>query len=156
MLVSLIVAISDNNVIGYKNQLPWHIPQDLARFKTLTQGHHIIMGRNTFRSIGRALPHRTSVIISQTIKSLDSCIVVPSLKDALGQCSQDDNPFIIGGEQVFRDAFMQDVVDRIYLTRVNRVCRGDIFFPNVSLDNYELSKCENFQEFSFKQYIRKI
>jgi dihydrofolate reductase len=130
--VSLIVAMSRNRVIGRDNALPWHLPADLKRFKELTMGHHIVMGRKTWESIKRLLPGRTSVVITR-----DPCFRLPgakiasSLQDALRQCDDDPEVFVIGGAQIFRVAL--PVAQRIYLTTVDAAIEGDTFMPAMNL-----------------------
>jgi len=126
--VSLVVAMDRNRVIGSQGRLPWHLPDDLKRFKALTLGHHIVMGRKTYESIGRLLPGRTSVIVT---RQKDYCIagarVARSLSAALAECAGDDEVFVIGGEQIFREAL--PLADRIHLTEVHADYPGDVHFP---------------------------
>jgi dihydrofolate reductase len=129
--VSIIVAMAKNRVIGANGQLPWHLSPDLKRFKALTMGHHIIMGRKTFESIGRLLPGRTSVVISR--KSgfrVDGAVAADSVETALAKAGGDTDVFAIGGEQIFREALK--FADRIYLTEIDRSFEGDVFFPPLS------------------------
>jgi len=126
MKVSLICAASQNGVIGRDNRLPWHLPADLAHFKRLTIGHHILMGRKTYESIGKPLPHRTSIVITrQTDFQADGCWVVHSLEEALGLSTNDDEVFIIGGAEIYRQAL--PVANKIYLTRIWHNFEGDTF-----------------------------
>lgn len=126
--ISLIVAMARNRVIGANGGLPWHLSSDLRRFKALTMGHHILMGRKTFESIGRVLPGRASVVITRNPRwRAEGVVVASSLADALSKAGGDDEVFVIGGEQVFREAL--PVADRIYLTRIERNFAGDTFFP---------------------------
>ena len=116
-LITIIVAASENNIIGNDNKLIWHLSEDLKRFKNLTKGHHVIMGRKTFESMPRALPNRTNVIISRKKDYIaDDAIVTNSLEDALSIASDDPQPFIIGGGEIYKIAL--DYCDRIELTRV--------------------------------------
>ena len=132
MIISIIAAMSLNRVIGKNNQIPWHIPGEQQRFKQITWGHAIIMGRKTHESIGRALPGRTNIIITrQQNYSAPGCIVVHSLEAALKNCpSNETEAFIIGGEQIFRLAL--PIVNRIYLTIIQKEIDGDAFFPEFS------------------------
>nr|AIA16836.1 Dihydrofolate reductase [uncultured bacterium] len=134
MKISAIVAMSKNRVIGRNNQLPWHLPEDLKRFKRITMGHPMIMGRKTFESIGRVLPGRESIIITrQKDYQVPGAVVVPSLKDAIEYCrnkSQTDEAFVIGGGEVFRDAM--PLLNRIHLTLIDAEIEGDVFFPEIS------------------------
>lgn len=133
--ISIIVALSENRVIGRDNRLPWHIPDDLKRFKRLTTGHAIIMGRKTYESIGRPLPQRTNIIITRDKTfSVEGCVVVHSLDEAVRFAQKLEGPegeiFIIGGGQIFEQAL--PLVDRLYLTVVRGTHEGDVFFPDYS------------------------
>lgn len=122
--LSMIVAVGQNGVIGRNGGLPWHLPEDLRRFKSLTMGHHIIMGRRTFESLGRCLPGRTNVVISRnTAFEHAGARVVLSLDAALALAAGDDEPFVIGGLKIFEAA--RPRVDRVYLTRVLTDAAGD-------------------------------
>ena len=128
--ISLIVAMARNRVIGAGNKLPWHLPSDLKRFKALTMGHHIIMGRKTFESIGRILPGRTSIVISRNSGfRFDGVLVADSLVKALALAANDSEVFVIGGEQILREALR--IADRILLTEIHRDFEGDILFPEL-------------------------
>jgi dihydrofolate reductase len=132
MLVSLIVAMDNNRGIGFNNRLPWRLPDDLKRFKTLTLSHHLIMGRKTYESIGRTLPGRTSIVISRNPDfSAPDCAVVQSLEHALelAETNGEDEAFVIGGSQIFEKALSR--ADRIYLTRVHVSLPADVFFPAI-------------------------
>ena len=136
-IVSCIVAVADNNVIGKKNDLPWHLPADLRRFKKMTMGHTIIMGRKTYESIGRPLPGRTSVVITRDRDySRNGTIVVHSLEEALDRTPDEEEVFIVGGESIFELALPRS--DRIYLTRVHATFEGDVFFPAAALEQFRL------------------
>ena len=130
MPISIIVAASQNNVIGKDNQLIWRLSADLKRFKALTTGHYIIMGRKTFDSIGKPLPDRTSIIITrQADYKAEGCIVVNSLEEALAKVPADQEAFIIGGGTIYKEAI--DKADKLYLTLVHGKFKGDTFFPKV-------------------------
>ena len=124
--LSLIVAVSQNGVIGRDGGLPWHLPEDLRRFKSLTMGHSIIMGRRTFESLGRCLPGRTNVVVTQgNALQKSGAVIARSLAAALEMAARDDEPFVIGGLRIFEAALPQ--VNRIYLTRVLYDAEGDVF-----------------------------
>ena len=126
MSLSLIVAVAQNGVIGRDNALPWHLPEDLRRFKSLTMGHHLIMGRRTFESLGRLLPGRTSVVVTRDLGFVvPGAVVVHSLPEALEAAREDPEPFLIGGASLFVEALPH--VDKIYLTRVLQDCDGDTY-----------------------------
>ena len=129
-LVSLIVAMSRNGVIGLEGRLPWHIPAELQRFKTLTMGHPIVMGRKTWDSIGRLLPGRTTIIVSRNPGlRVEGAQVASSLEQALDLAQPDPEAFVIGGADIFRLSL--PYAGRIYLTTVAVECEGDTFMPSI-------------------------
>jgi len=126
--VSIIAAIAANGVIGRNNDLPWHLPEDLKRFRALTMGHHIIMGRKTYESLGRLLPGRTTVVVSRNPDyHVEGAIVVSSLAAAMAACANDPEVFVIGGAQLYREAL--PLADRLYLTELQDAFEGDASFP---------------------------
>jgi len=135
MTISIIVAVAENGVIGYDNHLLWHISEDLKRFKSLTIGHHIIMGRKTYDSVGKPLPGRINIVISrQQNYSVEGCLVAKSLEDALEIAKQDNEVFIIGGGEIYKQSL--SLSDKIYLTRVHAGFAGDTFFPELNLSEW--------------------
>ena len=126
--ISIIVAMSKNNVIGAKNALPWHISEDLKRFKSLTMGRPIIMGRKTFDSIGRPLPGRKNIVITRNtdlkIKGVD---VVSSLDNVFSLIKDEEQVFVIGGEEIYR--IFLDHATHLYVTEIDSVLEGDAYFP---------------------------
>ena len=126
-MLSIIVAVADNGIIGDKNSLLWHIREDMLRFRRITTGHPVIMGRKTFESIGRPLPNRTNVVISRQDIGIDGCTVVHSLEEAIASFPREEEIFIIGGAQIY--ALALDIADRFYLTRVEHEYEGDTSFP---------------------------
>ena len=134
-LITIIVAASENNVIGNNNKLIWHLSDDLKRFKNLTKGHHVIMGRKTFESMPRALPNRTNVIITRKENYIaENAIVTNSLESALKIASDDAQPFIIGGGEIYNIAL--NISDRIELTRVHHNFEGDTTFPEIDKEKW--------------------
>lgn len=129
-MISLMVAHDPKHVIGRNNQLPWHIPEDLAYFKKHTVGKGIVMGRNTYESIGRPLPKRRNIVVSRKQDlQIDGADVVHSLEDAVRLAEQvHEEVMIIGGEQIFRSILPQ--ADRLYITLIHREFEGDTFFPD--------------------------
>jgi len=126
--LSLIAAIARNGVIGKDNTLPWHLPEDLKRFRALTTGHHIIMGRKTYESIDRLLPGRTTVIVTRNPDyRVPGALVAGSLQHAVELCGNDDEAFLIGGAELFRDGLR--LGDRLYLTEIDAEFDGDVFMP---------------------------
>lgn len=135
MRVSLIVAMSENQVIGCEGALPWRLSTDLRRFRRLTMGHSLLMGRRTFEAIGRALPGRTSVVVThQADYQAHGAVVAHSLDDALQAAAGESEVFVIGGEQIYRLAL--PVVTRIYLTLVHAEVEGDAVFPALDLGTW--------------------
>ncbi|WP_136481609.1 dihydrofolate reductase [Cognatitamlana onchidii] len=130
-ILTIIVAAAENNAIGKENKLIWHLSDDLKRFKTLTNGHHIIMGRKTFESFPKPLPNRTHVVITRQkdYKAPEGVIVVHSLTDAIDASRHDSQPFIIGGGEIYKQAM--NIADRIELTRVHESFEADAFFPEI-------------------------
>lgn len=126
-MLSLIAAVAENGVIGDRNRLLWHISEDLRRFKALTTGHPVIMGRKTCESLGRPLPNRTNVVITRHPLAIAGCMVVHSLEEALTRFPADEELFIIGGAQIYAAAL--PIADRFYLTRVGHAYEGDTRFP---------------------------
>lgn len=134
MLISLIVAMAKNRCIGRDGQLPWHLPVDLQRFKQLTMGHSLLMGRKTYESIGRPLPGRTSYILSRTPEfSASGCRTVSDLNMAIAtaESAGETELFICGGEEIYRQTLA--LCDRIYLTELDREVDGDCFFPQIPI-----------------------
>ena len=125
--VSLIVAMAKNRVIGINNTLPWHLPADLKHFKALTMGHHMIMGRKTYESIGKPLPGRTSVVVTRNADySVPGVIIVNTLEAAIAACGNDEEIFVIGGAELYREVINR--ADRIYLTEIDADISGDAHF----------------------------
>ena len=161
MNLSLIVAASENGVIGNKGDLPWHLSEDLKRFKRLTMGHHLIMGRRTFESIGRCLPGRTTIVLTRDPQfSFEGVLVAHSLEQAIEFARNDDRPFVVGGSQIYKIAM--PVVATLFLTRILEKIDGDAFFPLNQIDAnvWRLSESdgpfqstENF-EYQFETYER--
>lgn len=139
MITSIIVAASENNVIGKDNRLPWHLPADLKYFKNTTWAMPIIMGRRTFESIGKPLPGRHNIVITRNKDyNADGATVVGNLNDAVKAAESNDvnEFFIIGGAELFNTTM--DQAQRIYLTRVHANIEGDVFFPALNKEEWEL------------------
>ena len=135
--LAMIVAASTNDVIGVDGDLPWHISADLKRFKKLTMGHHLIMGRKTFESIGKCLPGRTTVIVTrQADFSFPEAKIAHTIESAIEQADGDESPFIVGGAEIYSLAMPH--VDRIYLTRVHQEIDGDTHLPAIDWGQWEL------------------
>lgn len=159
--LSLIVAASENNVIGMQGQLPWHLSADLKRFRQLTSGHHIIMGRKTFESIGRLLPDRTTVIVTRKPDYFfDGAKIAAGIKDAFWIAADDSQPFIVGGAEIYKQAIQY--VRTIYLTRVHAEIEGDTYFPEMEWSKWKQVSIEKFKkdrkndfDYSFEIYESK-
>lgn len=153
MRISIIVAASENNVIGINNMLPWRLPTDLKYFKSTTLGKPIVMGRKTFDSLGKALPGRPNIVITrQTNYQPEGTYVVPSIDDAIAKAKtfEGEELFITGGSQIFEQAW--PLIDRIYLTRVYAVVPGDAFFPQLDGKEFELVSDERHEADEKNQY----
>jgi dihydrofolate reductase len=137
-MISFVWAMDENRVIGKNNQLPWHLPEDLKFFKKVTMGHPIAMGRKTHGSIGRLLPGRENIIITRNKEfTCEGCTVFYSIDDFISYCNEkNDEVCVIGGAEIFRE--LLPVVDRLYLTMIYETFEGDTFFPEFSMDDFEL------------------
>lgn len=136
MILSIIVAMSQNGVIGKDNQLPWHLSEDLKRFKAITMGHPILMGRKTYESIGRPLPGRTNLVLSKQGFKSEGLQVMGTLGQVLDLYPNEKEIFVIGGAQIYAQAL--PLADKIYLTRIEKEVEGDTFFPQVNWNDYQL------------------
>ena len=141
MILSLVVATDENNVIGKDNKLPWHLPNDLKYFKNLTWGMPILMGRKTFESIGKPLPGRKSIVITRDQNwYYEGVEVVHTIDDAIDKAKEYDvkEIFVIGGAEIFKTSF--STANRIYLTRIHHNFEGDVYFPEVNGDDWNLTQ----------------
>jgi dihydrofolate reductase len=131
MQLALIAAMASNRVIGKNNALIWHLPEDLKHFKALTSGHHIIMGRKTFESIGRPLPNRVNIVVSRNQQlSIPGAMVVGSLEEGIQKAAADQHPFIVGGAMLYEAAL--PLATDLFLTLIEKDFEGDAFFPAFS------------------------
>ena len=136
-MVSIIVAIAQNGTIGDKNSLLWHIKEDMRFFRTTTSGHAVVMGRKTFESLGsRPLPKRTNIVITRADRAFEGALTAHSLEEAIRLAEGDEEIFIIGGAQIYREALR--IADRMYITRVMHDYEGDTSFPDIDLSEWEL------------------
>lgn len=163
MIISIIVAVDERNGIGLQNRIPWHLPSDLNRFKTLTMGHHLILGRRTYESIHTPLLGRTLIVLSRNLDyQAEDCLTALSLQDAfhLAETAGEQEVFVIGGSEVYSEAL--PFADHLYLTRVHTTVESDVSFPLINDENWTLI-CEqsfpmdekNQYPHSFFHYIRK-
>jgi dihydrofolate reductase len=162
-MISFIVAMDENRTIGRENQLPWHLPEDLKFFKKVTMGHPIAMGRKTHESIGRVLPGRENIVITrQEGYQSEGCTMFYSVEEFVNYCRDvDDEIFVIGGAEIFREAF--PYVDCLYLTLIHETFEGDTYFPPFDLSQWELTSSEkgaknekNPYDYEFRIYKRKL
>lgn len=134
--VSIVVATDEHGGIGLEGRLPWHLPNDLKRFKALTMGKPIVMGRRTFDSIGRALPGRTNIVVSrQPGLCIEGCVVVPSLEAALEAAGGEEETCVIGGAEIYRLAL--PLAETLHVTRVHATVGADTFFPVIDAAEWE-------------------
>ncbi len=141
MIISIIAAMDENRVIGRGNRLPWHLPVDLRRFRRLTLGHPVIMGRKTYESIGKPLDGRKNIVITrQAGYSAEGCVVVHDLRSAFAACDAVEEVFVLGGETLFRD--VMPLADKVYLTVVRTRVEGDVRFPAIPDDLVLVSREE--------------
>ena len=164
MIISAIVAMSQNRVIGKDNKIPWHLPADLKYFKKTTLDHHIILGRKCYESIGRPLPRRTNIVVTRNPNyRAEGCIVVRSIEEALefSRKAKQEEVFIAGGGQIYEQSM--HFWDKLYLTEVNVAVEGDIFFPEIVDAQWNLLseiKCQadavNPYDYTYKILNRKL
>ena len=159
MNASIIVAMSKNRVIGKDNDMPWHLPADLKHFKSVTMGKPVLMGRKTYESIGRPLPNRTNFIVSSTLESVEGAEVFRDLSSAIESVPKGEEVVIIGGGYLFRESI--SFFNKLVLTKVDCEVDGDIFYPDVDLNEWSLKDSEDFVKdadnefnFSVKTYIK--
>ena len=162
-MVTIIAAIAENNALGKDNDLIWHLPADLKRFKKVTSGHYILMGRNTFESIGKPLPNRTSVIITRNNDYFkDGCLIANSLEDAIELAADEEEVFIIGGAQIYKYAIENNLADKLDITIVHESFEADVFFPEIDAKIWKEVAREDFKadeknkyDYSFVSYVRR-
>jgi dihydrofolate reductase len=158
--LSILVAMAKNRTIGINNTLPWRIPEDMKHFKTLTMGHHIVMGRKTYDSIGRPLPGRTTVVVTRSRDlQIEGCLVAHSLDEAIAACEPDREIFIVGGAEIYAQAMSS--ANRIYITEIQKEVEGDAWFPEIEKSGWlEVSREIRHQqipeplEYHFVEYRR--
>jgi dihydrofolate reductase len=160
-MIIMIAAVAENNALGKNNDLLWHLPNDFKRFKEITSGHHIIMGRKTFESFPKPLPNRTHIIISrQKDFHPEGCIVVENLEKAIALCPKNEDSFIIGGGEIYSQSI--HFVDQLDITRVHYSFEADVYFPKIDPEIWELTS-ETFNpkdekhlyDYTFQKYSRK-
>ncbi len=160
-MIIMIAAVAENNALGKDNNLLWHLPSDFKRFKEITSGHHIIMGRKTFESFPKPLPNRTHIVITrQKNLLLEGCIVVENLEKAIAACPKNEDLFIIGGGEIYSQSI--PIADELDITRVHHSFEADVYFPEIDPKIWELTS-EIFNpkdekhlfDYTFQKYARK-
>lgn len=160
-MIIMIAAAAENNALGKNNELVWHLPNDFKRFKSLTTGHHIIMGRKTFESFPKPLPDRVHIVISrQENYKPEGCIVVDSIEKAIALCPENDDSYVIGGGEIYNLAL--PFTDIIELTKVHHSFDADAFFPKINKSEWTLVESEenykdekHLYDYTYETYIRK-
>ena len=138
-MISIIVAMDKNRVIGDKNEIPWKLPADLRRFRDITIGHTVIMGRKTHETIGRALPHRINIVVTRQHDFAPAgCVAVDSIEKALAIASEKDEIFFIGGGEIYRQIMPR--AERLYVTEIDATFDGSIFFPEINPFEWKLAE----------------
>jgi dihydrofolate reductase len=159
--ISILVAMAKNRTIGINNTLPWRCPEDLKHFKALTMGHHMIMGRKTFDSIGKPLPGRTTVVVTRNANlKIEGCVIAHSLQEAIAACAGDEEIFIVGGAELYAQSI--PLADTLYLTEIQQEISGDAHFPAINHSEWQETAREKRTqeqpqalEFHFTTYSRK-
>ena len=163
-MISLVVAVSENNAIGKNNQLLWHLPNDLKFFKNTTWGGVVIMGRKTYESVNKPLPGRTNIVITKQVNwTSENVIVVNSIEAAI-QKAKDLNfkeIFIIGGGEIYKESI--SIADKIYLTKVHTTIEGDTYFPELQNDQWKMIANKDFYadekhafDYSFQEWVKSV
>ncbi len=160
-MIILIAAVAENNALGKNNDLLWHLPKDFKRFKEITSGHHIIMGRKTFESFPKPLPNRTHVIITrQKDYVYEGCVVVQNLEEAIAVCPKNEEIFVIGGGEIYAQSI--HLADKLDLTRVHHSFEADVYFPEINPAIWELISEEyhpkdekHLYDYTFQTFVRK-
>ena len=160
-MISIIVAVAEGGVIGGGGDLLWHISEDLRRFKQITSGHTVIMGRKTYDSIGRPLPKRRNIVITRNGEwSAEGCERAESLEQAVAMCAGEEEVFIIGGGEIYRQSMA--IADKLYLTQVNKPYEGDTYFPEIRPEEWQEVARESYERgekfeypFAFIDLVRK-
>lgn len=157
----MIAAVAENNALGKNNDLLWHLPNDFKRFKEITSGHHIVMGRKTFESFPKPLPNRTHVIITrQKDFQFEGCIVVSDLEKAIAACTKTEDIYIIGGGEIYTQSI--SFADQLDITRVHHSFDADVYFPEIDPEIWELTN-ETFNskdekhlfDYTFQTFVRR-
>jgi dihydrofolate reductase len=160
-MIIIIAAVAENNALGKNNDLLWHLPKDFKRFKEITSGHYIIMGRKTFESFPKPLPNRTHIVISrQKDFHPEGCVVVENLEKAIAACPKEEDLFIIGGGEIYSQSI--HLADQLDITRVHHSFDADVYFPKIDPEFWELTT-ETFNpkdekhlyDYTFQTFVRR-
>jgi dihydrofolate reductase len=160
-MIIMIAAVAENNALGKNNELVWHLPDDFKRFKLLTSGHHIIMGRKTFESFPKPLPNRTHIVITnQKNYQKEGCVVVDSMREAIEKCPKNEDIFIIGGGEIYNLGMA--VADKLEITKVHASFDADAFFPEINPEKWQLANSEfhpkdekHNYDFTYQTFMRR-
>ena len=160
-MIILIAAVAENNALGKNNDLLWHLPNDFKHFKETTVGHHIIMGRKTFESFPKPLPNRKHVIITrQKNYNYEDCIVVSNLEKAISVCPPNQDIYIIGGGEIYKQSIL--FADKLTITKVHHSFDADVFFPEIDLAIWQLTSQtfhpkdeKHLFDYSFQTFVKK-
>jgi dihydrofolate reductase len=145
-MITVIAAIASNNALGKDNDLIWHLPADLKRFKKLTTGHYILMGRNTYESIGKPLPNRTTIIITRNKNYFkEGCLIANSLEQAIEMSKEQAQVFIIGGAQIYKETIAKNLAQQLDITLVHKDFEADVYFPEIDPKIWKEVVRENFE-----------
>jgi dihydrofolate reductase len=145
-MITVIAAIATNNALGKDNDLIWHLPADLKRFKKVTTGHYIVMGRNTYESIGRPLPNRTTIIITRNKNYFkEGCLIANSLEQAVEMSKEEAQVFIIGGAQIYKETIAKNLAQQLDITLVHKDFEADVYFPEIDAKIWKEVARENFE-----------
>jgi dihydrofolate reductase len=160
-MIVMIAAVAENDALGKNNELVWHLPNDFKRFKGLTSGHHIIMGRKTFESFPKPLPNRTHIVITrQKEYHPEGCIIVGSMEKAVAVCPKNEISYIIGGGEIYKLGL--PFADKIEITRVHGIFEADAFFPEINLEEWEIIESvfnakdeKHLHDYTYETFVRK-
>jgi dihydrofolate reductase len=160
-MIIMIAAVAENNALGKNNELVWHLPNDFKRFKALTTGHHIIMGRKTFESFPKPLPNRTHIVITrQKNYNPEGCIIVESMEEAIAICPENESSFIIGGGEIYNLGL--SYADKLEITRVHHRFEADTFFPKINTDEWKETESvfnskddKHLFDFTYQTFVKK-
>jgi dihydrofolate reductase len=160
-MIVMIAAVAENNALGKNNELVWHLPNDFKRFKELTSGHYIIMGRKTFESFPKPLPNRTHVVITRQLNyQPEGCIVVNSIENAIQACPENETIYIIGGGEIYNQALT--LSDKIEITKVHGDFEADAFFPEIKAEDWELVQSDfnnkderHLYDYTYQTFVKK-